>query len=173
MAYKPAYIWNGTSWDQIGNQAVASLDDYALLSPTEGQTISYTTLLSPLEKTTVSASASDTTVNFDAIEQAILYNSASATADFTLNIRGDSTTTLDSVMDIGESRTINFLNTNGATAYYATAYQIDGAAVTPKWQYGAAPSAGNVNAVDVYNITIIKTSATPTYTVFAAMANFS
>ena len=48
MAYKPAYIWNGTSFDQIGNQAVASLNDYALLSPVVGQTITNTTLTAPL-----------------------------------------------------------------------------------------------------------------------------
>lgn len=28
MAYKNAYVWNGTSWDSIGNQAVSSLNDY-------------------------------------------------------------------------------------------------------------------------------------------------
>ena len=47
MAYKPAYIWNGTSFDQIGNQAVASLNDYALLSPSVSQTIINTTLTTP------------------------------------------------------------------------------------------------------------------------------
>lgn len=31
MAWKKAYIWNGTSWDAIGNQAVATLDDYLTL----------------------------------------------------------------------------------------------------------------------------------------------
>ena len=48
MAYKPAYIWNGTGWDQIGNQAVASLDDYALLNPSASanQTITNTTFTS-------------------------------------------------------------------------------------------------------------------------------
>lgn len=46
MAYKPAYIWNGTSFDQIGNQAVASLNNYVLL--VGAQTVSDKTLTSTI-----------------------------------------------------------------------------------------------------------------------------
>lgn len=175
MAYKPAYIWNGTGWDQIGNQAVASLDDYALLNPSASanQTITNTKLVAPSEKVQIEASGTSGTVNFDLSDYSIVYYTSDSTANFTLNVRGDSSTTLDSLMEVGESFSINFLNTNGATPYYATAYQIDGSAVTPIWQYGAAPSAGNANSTDVYNLTIVKTAATPTYTVFAAMAKFA
>lgn len=175
MAYKPAYIWNGTNWDQIGNQAVASLDDYALLDPSASanQTITNTKLVAPSEKVSVAASATTGTVNYDISDYSILYYTSNSTGNFTLNIRGDSSTTLDSLMEVGESYSINFLNTNGATPYYATAYQIDGSAVTPKWQYGAAPSAGNASSIDIYNLTIVKTAATPTYVVFAAMAKFA
>lgn len=175
MAYKPAYIWNGTGWDQIGNQAVSSLDDYALLAPSASanQTITNTKLVAPSEKVQIEAVSASGTVNFDISDYSIVYYTSDATADFTLNIRGDSSTTLDSLMEVGESYSINFLNTNGTTPYYATAYQIDGSAVTPIWQYGAAPTAGNADSVDVYNLTIVKTAATPTYTVFAAMAKFA
>ena len=55
MGYKPAYIWNGTSFDQIGNQAVASLNNYALLSPVVGQTITNTTLTSPVVNSPVTS----------------------------------------------------------------------------------------------------------------------
>lgn len=178
MGYKPAYIWNGTSWDQIGNQAVASLDDYALLSPVVGQTISNTTasgfyFISPSEKVGINALSASGTVNFDIADNSVSYYTSSASANFTLNIRGNSSTTLNSMMSVGESYSINFLNTNGATPYYATAYQIDGVSVTPKWQYGAAPTGGNANSIDVYNLTIVKTAATPTYVVLAAMAKFA
>ena len=57
MGYKPAYIWNGTSWDQIGNQAVSSLDDYALLAPVVGQTLTNTTLTSASVNTPVTTVA--------------------------------------------------------------------------------------------------------------------
>ena len=62
--------------------------------------------------------------------------------------------------------------TNGSTAYYPTAFQIDGVSVTPKWSGGTAPSSGNANTIDVYTFTIIKT-ASATYTVLGAQTKFA
>jgi hypothetical protein len=69
--------------------------------------------------------------------------------------------------------TITFLVTNGGTAYYQSAFEIDGSAVTPKWQGGDAPTAGNINSIDVYSIVVIKTAATPTYTALASLTKFA
>jgi len=105
--------------------------------------------------------------------QGVLYYTSNASANFTLNIRGNSTTTLNSLLSVGDATTVVFLNTNGGTAYYPTVYQIDGSAVTPKWQGGTAPTAGNVSSVDSYSLTIIKTAATPTYLVLASQTKFA
>jgi hypothetical protein len=59
-------------------------------------------------------------------------------------------------MDTGESITIAHLVTM-TTAYYNTSITIDGAANTPEWQGGTAPVSGNVNSIDTYSYTIIKT----------------
>jgi hypothetical protein len=77
-------------------------------------------------------------------------------------------------MAVGESLTCAFLVTQGATPYYNSAVQIDGTVtgVTTKWQGGAAPTFGNASNIDVYTYTIIKTAATPTYTVFASQTQF-
>jgi hypothetical protein len=75
-------------------------------------------------------------------------------------------------MATGQSISIVFLNTNGSTAYYPTAYTIDGTSVTPKWQGGTAPSAGNASAVDAYTLTIVKTGS-GAYTVFASQTKFA
>jgi len=75
-------------------------------------------------------------------------------------------------MQIGQSMTIAFLVTNGATAYYNSAVQIDGSAVTPKWQGGTAPAAGNASSVDTYVYTVIKTAAS-TFTVLASQTKFA
>jgi hypothetical protein len=75
-------------------------------------------------------------------------------------------------MVTGESITIVFLVTNGGTAYYQSAFQIDGSAVTPKWQGGTAPTAGNASSVDAYTITIVKTGGA-TFTAFAAVSKFA
>jgi hypothetical protein len=86
------------------------------------------------EKASISATAATGTINFDVINQAIVYFTTNASANYTLNIRGDGTNTLNSIMDTGESVTIAHLVTNGSTAYYNNAVTIDGSSVTPEWQ---------------------------------------
>ena len=93
-------------------------------------------------------------------------------ANWTLNIRGDGSTSLDSIMDTGESITIAHIVKNGSTPYYNSAVQIDGSGVTPEWQGGAAPSAGNASSLDVYTYTVIKTGSA-TFTVLAAQTQFA
>lgn len=133
----------------------------------------YPTLKSPQEFTTVSATAATGTINFDAVTQSVLFYTTNATANWTLNVRGNSGTTLNSLMDVGDAITVVFLNTNGTTAYYSTAFQIDGSAVTPRWQGGSAPTGGSASSTDVYTYTIIKTAATPTYVVLASQTRFA
>lgn len=137
---------------------------------TTSQTLAKKALQAPREITTVSATAATGTVSFDLLTQGVLYYTTNASANFTLNFRGNGSTTLNSVMSVGDSISAVFLNTNGATAYYPNAFQIDGTSVTPKWSGGTAPSAGNASAIDAFSFTIIKTAATPTYTVLAGGA---
>jgi len=129
-------------------------------------------LKSPEELTSVSATAATGTINFDANTQSDVFYTTNASANWTLNVRGDSSTTLSSMLAVGDSITVTFKVTNGTTAYYQTAFQIDGSAVTPKWQGGLAPTGGNASSIDVYTFNIVKTAATPTYTVFASQTKF-
>jgi hypothetical protein len=75
-------------------------------------------------------------------------------------------------MVTGESLTLVFLVTNGATAYYQSAFQIDGSSVTPKWQGGTAPTTGNASSIDAYTVTIVKTGSAA-FTAFAAQSRFA
>jgi len=136
------------------------------------QALSNKTLISPDERCTVSATAATGTVNFDVVTQGVLYYTTNASANFTLNFRGSSGTTLNSILATGDSVSAVFLNTNGTTAYYPTVFQIDGSAVTPKWSGGSAPSAGNASSIDAYSFTIIKT-ASATFTVLAGAVKFA
>lgn len=131
-------------------------------------TANATVLISPEERWTTSATAATGTINFDADTQGVLYYTSNASANWTLNIRGTSSTTLSSKLAVGDSISVSFLVTNGSTAYYQTGFQIDGSSVTPKWSGGTAPAAGNASSIDAYTFTIVKTAATPTYTVFGA-----
>jgi hypothetical protein len=79
---------------------------------------------------------------------------------------------MNQVMSVGDSVSVAFLMTNGSTAYYPTAYQIDGVGITPKWQANTIPSSGNASGIDLYTFSIIKTAATPSYTILAAQTQF-
>ena len=98
--------------------------------------------------------------------------SADASGNWTLNIRGDGSNTLNAIMDAGESITVAHIVSQGGTAYYNSAVQIDGSAVTPEWQGGSAPTAGNASSIDVYSYTIIKTGDA-TFTALASQTQFA
>ena len=158
----------------VGKATTDILTNKTLTSPTiSGGTNTGSVLVGPEERTTVSATAATGTINFDAVTQGVLYYTSNSSANWTLNIRGSSGATLSSILAVGDAITVVFLATNGATAYYPTVYQIDGSAVTPKWQGGTAPTAGNASSIDAYSLTIIKTAATPTYTVLASQTKFA
>jgi hypothetical protein len=136
-------------------------------APSTTPTLTGPIVISPEERTTISATAATGTINFDASTQGVLYYTTNASANWTLNVRGTSGATLNSILAIGDAITVSFLVTNGSTAYYQTAFQIDGSAVTPKYSGGTAPASGNASSIDVYTYTIVKT-ASATYTVFGA-----
>ena len=75
-------------------------------------------------------------------------------------------------MDTGESITIAHIVAQGGTAYYNNAVTIDGSAITPEWQGGSAPTGGNINSLDVYSYTIIKTGSA-TFTALASQTQFA
>ena len=114
--------------------------------------------------TTASATAAAGTINFDVITQSVLYYTTDATANWTLNVRGDGTTPFSSFIAVGQSVNIKFMSKNGATAYRLTALNIDGSPATISWAGGTAPTSGTANSIDIYEFTVICTAAS-TYTV--------
>lgn len=143
-----------------------------LATITGTQTLTNKVLKSPFETVTVSASAPTATAQFDVVTQSILYYTGSATTNFTWNIRGNSGTTLDSFLQIGQSTTIILIVTNGATAYYPTAFTVDSVSITPKYPGGAPLTSGSANSIDVYSMTLIKT-ASATYTALLSQVKYA
>ena len=125
-----------------------------------------------LEAVTVSATAATGTIAYDVTTQSVIYYTTSASANWTVNFRASSGTSLNTAMATGESVTVIFLVTNGATAYYNNVVQVDGTTVTPKWSGGTAPTSGNASSIDAYSYTIVKTAAA-TFTIFASQVKFS
>ena len=135
---------------------------------------SYAAIKSLVETASITGSAPASTTQFDWATQAVQYYTSNATTNFTLNIRGNGSTALNTIMQTGQSASIALLVTNGATPYYPSAINIDGTAsgVTVKYINGTSISSGNANSIDIYSITVIKTGSA-TYTVLVSQTKFA
>jgi len=156
----------------VGQGYLKSTTASSTYAPLTAASLVRPVLTSAFETVTASATAATGTVNVDISTSAVKYYTANSSANWTFNFRGDGSTALNSLLSSGQSATVAFLVTNGSTAYYPTAFTVDGTAVTPKWQTGAAPGAGNASSIDSYVFTIIKT-ASATYTVLASQTKFA
>ena len=118
-------------------------------------------------------------LNVDIKTAGVWYYTANATANFTLNFRGDGSTTLNSILATGQAITVSILWTNGAGPYspgpypyYPTAITIDGTSVTPQWSGKVPIFRGDVSATSSVSYTIIKT-ASATFTVLATQGVYA
>ena len=169
----------GPSWTSGGALTATSIQNSPIGSTTASSgaftTLSAsgtTSIYETVEKAAVSGFALTGTVAFNWLDGAVVLYTANASANWTLNVRGNGSTTLNSSLATNDSITLAVLATQGSTAYYQSAMQIDGTSVTPKWAGGTAPTAGNANSIDVYTFTIIKT-ASATFTVLASQTKFA
>jgi hypothetical protein len=124
------------------------------------------------EVATVSATAATGTIAYDITTQSVLYYTSNASANWTVNFRASSGTSLNTLMSTGQSMTVAFLVTQGSTAYYNSAVQVDGttSGVTTRW-LGGAPTAGNASGIDSIRYLIIKTGSA-TFTILASVTQF-
>ena len=124
------------------------------------------------ERVTIVGAGAGGTITLDALTQAIVYYTSASSSNFTLNVRGNSGTTLNSIMSVGESITVVLVSTQGGSSWYLTGVQVDGTAtgVTTKWAT-LVPTSGGTNNIDSYTVTIIKTGSA-TYTALASLTKF-
>jgi hypothetical protein len=123
------------------------------------------------EQVNLQALAAGGTVHFNANSQATLYYTLPATGNWTLNLRGSTLDTFNSLLSTGESITLTFLNTNGAIGYKTTALTIDGASVSPKFLAGNLTVSGSSDCIEAWTYTVIKTGSAA-YTVLANITRF-
>ena len=169
----------GPTWTSGGALTATSIQNSPIGSTTPS-TGAFTTLSATgttsiyetIEKAALSGSALTGTINLNTLDGAVFYYTANTTANWTLNVRGDGSNSLNTVMAVNDSISFVVMATQGSTAYYQSAMQIDTSSVTPKWAGGTAPTAGNANSIDVYAFTIIKT-ANATFTVLASQTKFA
>jgi hypothetical protein len=145
----------------------------SLATLTGSQVIANKTLKVVKEPVTIVGTAPGGTTDFDVATQSIsVYNTA--TQNFILNVRGNSTTTLDSLLAVGESVGITLFVPNGLTAYYLTNITVDGGTGTRtlKYQGGIPIVFGNSSSTDVYVVYIIKT-ATNTWDIYVSQTKYA
>lgn len=142
-----------------------------VVGTTDTQELSNKSFVNFIEKVNVVAAAPASTQNIDTNTAAAWYFTSNATANFILNFRASSSASLSSVLAIGQSLTITVMHTNGSTAYFPNVFRVDGTTVTPKWQVSARPEAGDINSINSYTFTILKTGSS-SYTVFASQSRF-
>jgi len=158
--------------DSSGNLGVGTASPTSLLQTAGTSSKSAFKTPNIAEVNTVSATAASGTIQYDVTTQSVLYYTSNASANWTVNFRGSSGTSLNTVMQTGESISVTFLATQGATAYYNSAVTIDGNSVTPKWQGGTAPTSGNASSIDSYSYVILKTGSAA-FTVLASVTKFA
>ena len=113
------------------------------------------------------------TYNHDVVTHGMVLDSTvAASASFVINLRGDGSTTFNSLMNVGQTTVLTVYSVSSNASYYLTDFQIDGSSITEKWNGASAPSAGTGSGTDVYTFNIMKT-ASATFSVYANFSNFA
>lgn len=146
----------------------AAFDYHTIINPS----LVGATLRNAVEPTTLTSVAATGTIIYEINSQSVIYATAAAAGNWTLNIVYSKAMPLNAYLAIGQSVTIAHMVTQGATPFYNNVFQVDGNAITPNWQGGTAPTAGNASGVDIYTYTIVKTGSAA-FTVFASQTKFA
>ena len=140
--------------------------DITGVAVTDGVTVDGTLDIEEVYEKVHTDTSTSGTITFNTDQYAVLFYTANQSANRTINFAN-----VNSNLGTGQSLTVAVVMTQGSSAYYLNAYQVDGSTVTPKWSGGSAPSSGNASGIDVYTFTIIKT-ASATFTVLASQTEF-
>lgn len=171
-------------WYLFENYEPHIQDQGNLLDLTESFTIS--TLRSNISTPYLSITGSTESAGYFAEKANIINDGLDATNTYqlsdgvvhyhTANSLANSTVSLSGFADIGVGNSVAMavLVTNNTEPKYISTVQIDGTGtgVTVLWSGGSAPTGGNSSNTDIYSFSVIKTAATPTYTVFASQTQF-
>lgn len=161
------------SRDANGDFSAGVITATGINSILTGGASSYLDVESIFEKCTLVASSPPAVTNIDLATSAVVYYTSNSANSIIINVRGDASTTLNSLMDIGQSATLAVMITCNNATHYVTSIRIDGTdvGVGTKWQGGIIPTAGNASSIDIYSFTVIKT-AESTFNIFASQTRF-
>jgi len=107
-----------------------------------------------------------TNVTINVSSSGVILYTGNSGQNSTVNFTG-----LGGAMAVGNVATYAIMVTNNTAPKYISNVQIDGTDIIPKWS-GGMPTTGTSANTDMYTFSIFKTSATPTYNVFAQVSSF-
>ena len=107
-----------------------------------------------IEKVSITAGKLSDNTNINLGDGMVHYFTTQESTTCTPNIRVNSSTSLNDIMNLGDVITVTVITTAAAGGYSAN-WTIDGNAVTEEWVGGSAPSAGGSDGLDIYVLTII------------------
>ena len=106
--------------------------------------------------------------NIDLLTSSVWLFTSSNNGNWTPNFRGNSSTSLDSIMSTGQVIVATIISQNGGSSGYAANMNIDGNGQTEYWSNDETPDErGGTSGYDVYQYSIIKTGAGNNYLVLA------
>ena len=151
------------------------------------------TLVSAFELANVVNEAPPATVNIDMLDRkgSIVFFTSNTTANIAVNLRGNSTTSLDAWLGTTASNanvaTCVLLVTHGTTQFYVNSVSIDGRVMHNSsikgnlfWQGNTLTTGGTTASMDAYGFTVIKNGGTRgganyggnVYTILGSQSNF-
>ena len=158
---------NQITGNLLTNTSISSNNLVDSITIANTTTISIANFLGPIfEKANVVTTGGLTAnVTISTTGPGILVYTANSAANANINFTGLSS------MAVGNVASYVFMVTNNTAPKYVSNVQIDGTEITPRWS-GGAPTSGTAANTDIYSFNIVKTSATPTYNVFAQVSSF-
>lgn len=172
LTYRASLANDSATYDRILNQSSFEFtanktfqQDVVVKKDLQVQELLYVKSL--LQNTYVASTPSNNVIDFNILEFSSILNTSNSTGNTIINVRGNSSTSLDSLLDVGHFIDITFVNPKGTSIYYANTIQIDSTTVTPKWKNLLEFSGiSNNNCTDLYSYKIYKI-ASNSYQIFA------
>ena len=118
------------------------------------------------EKVNITGGTSNGNTNIDLLTSSVYLFTSSNNGNWTPNFRGNSSTSLDSIMSTGQVIVATIISQNGGSSGYSNSMNIDGSGQTIYWSNDEAPDErGGTSGYDVYQYSIIKTGGGNSYLV--------
>jgi len=121
------------------------------------------------EKVNITGGTSNGNTNIDLLTSSVYLFTSSNNGNWTPNFRGNSTTSLDSIMSTGQVIVATIISQNGGSSGYSSSMNIDGSGQTIYWSNDETPDErGGTSGYDVYQYSIIKTGGGNSYLVLGS-----